>query len=165
MAEGDLEGGRIPGTDQKGTVAADGLVFHPDGRWGVEIIRMLGAGVVHDLDAPDYRPITLLSFNGDTPDQAPVEEVDPGRVWTVRVDRVGSPGHELGFTPAGDKLMMMNNLRENSVGFFDTTADDPKEWKKLGVLADPLGRGEFPNPFHMVSDCLVVCGVVCRERE
>ena len=88
MAEGDLEGGRIPGADQKGTVAADGLVFHPDGRWGVEIIRMLGAGVVHDLDAPDYRPITLLSFNGDTPDQAPVEEVDPGRVWTVRVDRV-----------------------------------------------------------------------------
>jgi hypothetical protein len=45
--------------------------------------------------------------------------------------------------------MMMNNLRENSVGFFDTHDADPRAWKKMGVLADPLWRGTFPNPFHM----------------
>jgi hypothetical protein len=95
MAEGELEAGRIPGADQAGTVAADGLVYHPNGRWGVEIIRMLGGGVVHDLDADDYAPITFVSFNGDTPDQAAVEEVEAGRVWRVHVERVGSPGHEV----------------------------------------------------------------------
>lgn len=46
--------------------------------------------------------------------------------------------------------MMMNNLRENSVGLFDTSNfDDPLQWKKLGVIKDPLWKGVYPNPFHM----------------
>lgn len=78
-------------------------MFHPKGRYGAEIIRMLGGAVLHDLDAPDYNPITFLSFNHDTPSQAPVVQVDKD-TWTVTVDYVGSPGHELGWTPDGTKV-------------------------------------------------------------
>jgi hypothetical protein len=52
---------------------------------------------------PSYSPITFLSFNFDTPDQTPVERVDKD-TWEVRVDYVGSPGHELGWTPDGKKV-------------------------------------------------------------
>jgi hypothetical protein len=45
--------------------------------------------------------------------------------------------------------MMMNNLRENSVGLFDTRSPNPMEWRKLGVIKDPLWKGVYPNPFHM----------------
>ncbi|KAF8073208.1 hypothetical protein HT031_000869 [Scenedesmus sp. PABB004] len=148
MAEGELEKGRIPGASPATTVAADGFVFHPGGRWGAEIIRMLGGAVVHDLDAPDCAPLTFISFNVDTPDQAPVVQTS-NDTWTVRLDYVGSPGHELGWTPDGKSFLMMNNLRENSVGLVDSTAADPRKWVKRGVIKDPLWRGEYPNPFHM----------------
>lgn len=36
---------------------------------GAEIIRMLGGAVLHDLNTPDYHPVSFLSFNHDTPDQ------------------------------------------------------------------------------------------------
>lgn len=39
--------------------------------------------------------------------------------------------------------MMMNNLRENSVGLFDTRSPDPLNWKKLGVIKDPLWKGVY----------------------
>lgn len=148
MAEGQLEKGLITGASPATTVAADGFVFHPSGNWGAEIIRMLGGAVLHDLNSPDYRPLMFLSFNHDTPDQVPVSQVDKD-TWEVVVDYVGSPGHELGWTPDGNRFMMMNNLRENSVGLFDTTDKDPSKWKKLGVISDPLWKGEYPNPFHM----------------
>jgi hypothetical protein len=45
--------------------------------------------------------------------------------------------------------MMMNNLRENSVGLFNTSDPDPLKWNKLGVIKDPLWKGMYPNPFHM----------------
>jgi hypothetical protein len=45
--------------------------------------------------------------------------------------------------------MMMNNLRENSVGFIDSSNKDPRKWKRLGSITDPLWRGMYPNPFHM----------------
>lgn len=77
-------------------------VFHPTGRWAAEIIRMLGGAVIHDVETEDCRPVTFVSFNNDTPDHAPVEEVDKD-VWQVTVDFVGSPGHELGWTPDGKK--------------------------------------------------------------
>jgi hypothetical protein len=72
MAEGKLEAGEIPGSDRAGTVAADGWVYHPSGRWAAEIVRMLGGAVLHNLtsDAAEYAPISFLSFNSDTPGQA-----------------------------------------------------------------------------------------------
>jgi hypothetical protein len=40
-------------------------------------------------------------------------------------------------------LSVMNNLRENSVGLFDTRSSNPLEWKKLGVIKDPLWKGAW----------------------
>lgn len=39
--------------------------------------------------------------------QAQVKKVN-NHTWEVVVDYVGSPGHELGWTPDGNKFMMMN---------------------------------------------------------
>jgi hypothetical protein len=94
MAEGELEAGRIPGRDQLGTVAADGFVYHPNGKYGVEIVRMLGGGVIHDLESQDFAPFMFFSFNKDTKDAVPFVQVDKD-TWQVKVDSVGSPGHEL----------------------------------------------------------------------
>lgn len=104
--------------------------------------------MLHNLTDPDYAPFSFVSFNKGTPDQVPVKRVSKD-VWEVEMGFVGSPGHELGWTPDGRRFMMMNNLRENSVGLFDTSDPDPLKWKKLGVVSDPLWKGAFPNPFHM----------------
>jgi hypothetical protein len=94
MAEGELEAGRIPGKDQLGTVAADGFVYHPNGKYGVEIVRMLGGGVIHDLQSEDFAPFMFFSFNKDTKDAVSFEQIDKD-TWQVKVESVGSPGHEL----------------------------------------------------------------------
>lgn len=33
-------------------------------------------------------------------------------------------------------------MGENSVGLFDTSDKDPAQWKKLGVIKDPLWKGQ-----------------------
>ena len=46
-------------------------------------------------------------------DQYPVTQIDDDH-WEVTFDRIFSPGHEVGFSPDGRFLCMMNNLRENN---------------------------------------------------
>ena len=41
---------------------------------------------------------------------------------------------------------MMNNLRENNCGVFDSSDPDPTKWKKVAHVEDPLWRGKYPNP-------------------
>ena len=65
-------------------------------------------------------------------------------------DKIFSPGHEVGFSPDGRFLCMMNNLRENNCSVFDSSDPDPRNWKKIAHIEDPLWRGKYPNPFHMV---------------
>ena len=45
---------------------------------------------------------------------------------------------------------MMNNLRENNCSVFSTEDPDPRKWRKIAHVEDPLWRGKYPNPFHMV---------------
>src|SRR5260370_22888315 len=45
---------------------------------------------------------------------------------------------------------MMNNLRENNCSVFDSSDPDPRNWKKIAHIEDPLWVGKYPNPFHMV---------------
>ena len=45
---------------------------------------------------------------------------------------------------------MMNNLRENNCSVFNSSDPDPRNWKKIAHIEDPLWRGKYPNPFHMV---------------
>ena len=65
-------------------------------------------------------------------------------------DKILSPGHEIGFSPDGRFLVMMNNLRENNCSVFNCSDPDPRKWKKIAHVEDPLWRGKYPNPFHMV---------------
>ncbi len=60
------------------------------------------------------------------------------------------PGHEIGFSPDGKFLVMMNNLRENNCSIFSCADPDPTKWRKVAHVEDPLWRGKYPNPFHMV---------------
>ena len=45
------------------------------------------------------------------PAQVPVTRLTDD-TWEVVVDHVGSPGHELGWTPDGKRFMMMNNREQ-----------------------------------------------------
>jgi hypothetical protein len=159
MAEGELELGRISGDDQAGTVAADGFVYHPSGKYGVEIVRMLGGGVLHDVesterfrarmaaaaengaiaerDSDDHQPRYFYSFNQGVQTVVPLER--KGRdTWEAELEAVPSPGHELGFTPDGKSLLMMINLKWNAISVIDSSDPDPANWKPRGYIQDPL---------------------------
>ena len=102
------------------------------------------------LDAEkNFEPVTFLQFNKDAPNQYPVTKIDDDH-WQVTFDKIFSPGHEVGFSPDGSFLCMMNNLRENNCSVFDSSDPDPRQWKKIAHIEDLLWRGKYPNPFHMV---------------
>ena len=115
-------GGRSP--------ASRVLVEPVAGRIGAEIS---GVDIAEPLDA---QSITDIQDALDT--------------WKVVFDKIHSPGHEIGFSPDGRFLVMMNNLRENNASIFSCTDPDPTKWRKVAHVEDPLWRGKYPNPFHMV---------------
>jgi hypothetical protein len=67
----------------------------------------------------------------------------------VDLPAVGNPIHESGFNPTGNHLCIMNNLRANNVSVFDTSAADPRQWKRVTFLKDAEWKGEYPSPFHI----------------
>jgi hypothetical protein len=148
MGELFVEEGTIPGDDPHSLTGADGTIWHPSGRWAATVVRLCGGIAI--LDAENgFAPVAFAQFNKDSPDQYPVERIDDDH-WQVRFDRIFSPGHEIGFSPDGKYLCMMNNLRENNCSVFDSSDRDPTKWKKIAHIEDPLWRGKYPNPFHMV---------------
>ena len=148
MGELFVEEGTLPGSDPLHLCGADGTIWHPTGRWAATVVRLCGGQVV--LDAQNnFEPVAFLQFNKDAPDQYPVTRIDNDH-WEVRFDRIFSPAHEIGFSPDGRFLCMMNNLRENNCSVFDSSDPDPRNWKKIAHIEDPLWRGKYPNPFHMV---------------
>ena len=122
-------------------------MWHPSGKWGAEIIRMLGGCVIHDVER-DMTPVAYCAFPSESPDTYPVEQIDDD-TWQVVIDKVYSPGHELGFSPDGNHLVMMNNGLENSVGIFDSSDPDPSQWTKIKQIIDPTWGKRYPSPFHM----------------
>ncbi len=147
MGELFVPEGKIPGPNVKALTGADSFVWHPDGRYGAEIIRMLGGCVIHDSkDA--MRPVAYCAFPSESADQYPLTQIDDD-TWEVEIDQVFSPGHELGFSPDGNALIMMNNGLENSVGVFDSSDPDPRNWKKIHQIIDPTWGKRYPSPFHM----------------
>lgn len=112
------------------------------------MVRLCGGIAI--LDAEKYfEPAAFLQFNTNSPDQYEVVRIDDDH-WEVTFDKIHSPGHEIGFSPDGRFSCMMNNLRENNFSVFDSSASDPRNWKKVAHVEDPLWRGKYPNPFHMV---------------
>jgi len=148
MGELFVEEGTIPGDDVHGLTGADGTIWHPSGRWASTVVRLCGGQVI--LDAEDnFEPVAFLQFNKDAPNQYPIDKIDNDH-WEVTFDKIFSPGHEVGFSPDGRFLCMMNNLRENNCSIFDSSDPDPRNWRKVAHIEDPLWRGKYPNPFHMV---------------
>jgi len=148
MGELFVEEGTIPGDDVHGLTGADGTIWHPTGRWASTVIRLCGGQIILDAEK-NFEPAAFLQFNKDAPNQYPVTQIDADH-WEVKFDRIFSPGHEVGFSPDGRFLCMMNNLRENNCSVFDSSDPDPRNWRKIAHIEDPLWRGKYPNPFHMV---------------
>ena len=148
MGELFVEEGTIPGDDVFSLSGADGTIWHPTGRWASTVVRLCGGQMILDAEN-DFEPVTFLNFNKDAPNQQPVTKIDNDH-WEVKFDKIFSPGHEIGFSPDGRFLCMMNNLRENNCAVFDSSDPDPRNWKKIAHVEDPLWRGKYPNPFHMV---------------
>ncbi len=148
MGELFVEEGTLPGTDPFALTGADGTIWHPEGRWGATVVRLCGGICILDADNR-CEPVAFLQFNKDSQDQYPVVKVDDDH-WTVTFDKIHSPGHEIGFSPDGRFLCMMNNLRENNCSVFASDDPDPRKWRKIAHVEDPLWKGKYPNPFHMV---------------
>lgn len=148
MGELFVEEGTLPGDDPMGLSGADGTIWHPSGRWAATVVRLCGGIAILDAEA-NFAPVAFLQFNTASQDQYEVVKIDADH-WEVTFDKIHSPGHEIGFSPDGRYLCMMNNLRENNCSVFSTEDADPRKWKKIAHVEDPLWRGKYPNPFHMV---------------
>lgn len=148
MGELFVEEGSLPGTAPLSLTGADGTIWHPEGRWAATVVRLCGGICILDPEK-NFDPAAFLQFNKDSRDQYPVEQIDKD-TWKVVFDKIHSPGHEIGFSPDGKFLVMMNNLRENNCSIFSCSDPDPTKWRKVAHVEDPLWRGKYPNPFHMV---------------
>ena len=148
MGELFVEEGSLPGDAPLTLAGADGTIWHPEGRWAATVVRLCGGICILDPEK-NFDPVAFLQFNKDSQDQYPVEQIDKD-TWKVVFDKIHSPGHEIGFSPDGKFLVLMNNLRENNCSVFSSADPDPKKWRKIAHVEDPLWRGKYPNPFHMV---------------
>lgn len=148
MGELFVEEGSLPGDAPLTLTGADGTIWHPEGRWAATVVRLCGGICILDPEK-NFDPAAFLQFNKDSQAQYAVEQIDKD-TWKVVFDKIHSPGHEIGFSPDGKFLVMMNNLRENNCSIFSCEDPDPTEWRKIAHVEDPLWRGKYPNPFHMV---------------
>ena len=133
MGELFVEEGTIPGDSPHTLTGADGTIWHPTGRWAATVVRLCGGIAILDADN-NFNPVAFLQFNKDSPDQYPVKRIDDDH-WEVVFDKIFSPGHEIGFSPDGRFLCMMNNLRENNCSVFDVRDPDPTKWKKIAHMS------------------------------
>lgn len=148
MGELFVEEGTLPGDSPMELTGADGTIWHPEGRWAATVVRLCGGIAILDAQS-GFDPVAFLQFNTNSQDQYEVVPVGEDR-WEVTFDKIHSPGHEIGFSPDGRFLCMMNNLRENNCSVFSCADPDPRKWKKIAHVEDPLWKGKYPNPFHMV---------------
>jgi hypothetical protein len=147
MAELLVERGQIPGASPMTLCGADGVVHHPGNRYSAVVVRLAGAGVI--IDRQTFEPVACLHTPEGGPGNLPVKKVDDD-AWQIEFEGVKCPSHEAGFSPDGRWFTMMNNLRQNNIAVFDTSAADPAKWTKHTFVKDPAWVGESPSPFHMV---------------
>src|SRR5260370_2666608 len=95
-----------------------------------------------------FEPAAFLEFNKESQDQYPVEQVDKD-TWRDVFDKIHSPGHEIGFSPDGKFLVMMNNLRANNCSTFSSSDPGPPKWPKIAHAEHPLWPGHPPTPFTL----------------
>ncbi len=144
MGELFVEEGTLPGDDPHHLSGADGTIWHPSGRWASTVVRLCGGQVILDAEN-NFEPVAFLQFNKDMPDQFPVTRIDADH-WQVRFDRIDSPGHEVGFSPDGRFLCMMNNLRENNCAVFDFERSRPAQLEKDRACRRPAVARQVSEP-------------------
>lgn len=148
MGELLVERGQIPGASPQTLTGLDATVHHPGGRYTILILRMCAAALVVDRKTWDI--VTCLHSPENSPGNIPVKKVGSGPdAWEVAFEEVKCPCHESGFSPDGNYLVMMNNLRQNNMAVFDTSDEDPRKWKKVTYVKDEKWVEQYPCPFHL----------------
>ena len=113
-------------------------------------MRLCGGICILDPEK-NFEPAAFLQFNKDSQDQYKVEQVDKD-TWKVVFDKIHSPGHEIGFSPDGKRIVLLCKAERTASGRYDLSvaptalpADHPlarmSEWE-MGVVyhTDISGR-------------------------
>ena len=139
--------GQLPGDAVRNLTGADNTVHHPGNRFSLVTLRMFAVGVV--IDRTTMEPVACISSPDGTPnDNIPVRKIADG-IWDIQLDTVITSGHECGFSPNGKWFTMTNNTRQNSMGVFDCSDPDPRNWKRVTQVKDAGWTGSTPSPFHI----------------
>ncbi|KAF0135713.1 MAG: hypothetical protein FD139_27 [Methylocystaceae bacterium] len=139
--------GQLPGDSVKTLTGADNCVHHPIHPLSLVTLRMFAVGVV--IDRTTMEPVACISSpDGTTKENIPVKKIADG-IWDIKLDNVVSSGHECGFGPHGKWFTMTNNTRQNSMGVFDCSDRDPRNWKRVTEFKDSHWVGSTPSPFHI----------------
>ena len=139
--------GQLPGDAVRNLTGADNTVHHPGNRFSIVTLRMFACGVV--MDRTTMEPVACISSPEGTPkENIPVKKIADG-LWEIELDTVITSGHECGFSPDGRFFTMTNNTRQNSMGVFDCSDADPRNWKRITHVKDPGWTGSTPSPFHI----------------
>jgi hypothetical protein len=148
MAELLVERGQIPGASPQTLTGLDAVVHHPGNRYSALILRMAAAALI--VDRQTWEPVTCLHMPEGSPGNLSVKKVSSGPdAWEIQYEDVKCPAHEAGFAPDGKVFTMMNNLRQNNMAIFDTSHEDPRQWKKVTYVKDERWKGQYPSPFHL----------------
>ena len=158
MGELFVEEGSLPGDSPLTLTGADGTIWHPEGRWAATVVRLCGGIAILDPEK-NFEPAAFLQFNKDSQAQYPVEQIDKD-TWQVVFDKIHSPGHEIGFSPDGKFLVMMNNLRENNclgVQLHRSRSDEMAQGRPCrgsavaGQVSQPLPHGVLARQLEALS--------------
>ena len=144
MGELFVEEGTLPGDDPFGLTGADGTIWHPSGRWAATVVRLCGGIAILDAER-NFEPAAFLQFNANSQDQYEVVKVAEDH-WEVTFDKIHSPGHEIGFSPDGRFLCMMNNLRENNCSVFSSGRSRSAQLEEDRACRGPAVEGQIPQP-------------------
>jgi len=145
------EQGKVPGPRLKNLCALDSLTWDAAHKnYAIAALRIIGCAVVFDTRTWD--PVAICAGSEKHAAQGfqiPFNKVGDGE-WEAKLKSVPTPAHQAGFNPAGDRMILMNNARENVMAVFDcSNQSDPTTWKRIAGITDPSWRGVYPNPFHM----------------
>jgi hypothetical protein len=148
MAENYVYTGQLPGDSPRTLSGLDAVVHHPGNRYSALIIRMLSCAVI--VDRITWEPVACLHNPEGSDDNLPVTKLhsDPD-TWEIKFSDIKCVGHEAGFSPNGKFFTMMNNIKQNNMAVFDTSASDPRNWRRIAFVKDPTWKGDYPSPFHL----------------
>ncbi len=143
------EQGKIPGLRLKHLCALDSVCWNPKRPLAIAALRLLGCGVIFDTRTWEPKACIVGSEKFRKNDfQLPLHRVSSDE-WIVKFPFVPTPAHQAGFNPTGDRVVLMNNAKENIMAVFDSSSSDTSRWTRIAGVGDPNWRGTYPNPFHM----------------